>query len=51
MDSTTIIPTAKCIISTEAVGDQHEEFDKANGGCDDEKGESNDDDEAEDDIN
>jgi hypothetical protein len=29
VDSTTIIPTAKCM---EAVGDQHEKFDKVNGG-------------------
>lgn len=50
--STTITPTTRCIICTEAVGDQHEEFDKANGGRDDEKDESNDDDEeADDDIN
>jgi len=46
--STTIIPTAKCL---KAVGDQHEKFDKANGGRDDEKDESNGDEEVDDNIN
>ena len=48
MDSTTIIPTAKCI---EAVGTSTRKFDKANGGRDDEKDESNGDEEVDDNIN
>lgn len=41
MNYTTIILTAKCIISTEAVRDQYEGFDKENRERDDEEADDN----------